>query len=150
LDTRHRVVDQLADGALARLRFEVLPTRLGRHPEDSLSPVFVGILGVGALGLLGNEPAVLLLERVGDVLEEDEAEYDMLVLGRVHGATEGVGHLPELGLVADGRGGVVRLLLVVATCSHRYSAIGWCLMFCRLISSEAEHLRPGWEHWVDD
>ena len=38
-----------------------------------------------------------LLEGIGDVLEEDQPEDDMLVFGGVHGAAQGVGHLPELG-----------------------------------------------------
>jgi hypothetical protein len=50
------------------------PARLGRHPED--------VLGWGprdgALRLLGLELRVLLLEGVGDVLEEDEGEDDVL------------------------------------------------------------------------
>jgi len=50
---------------------------------------------------------VQLLEGVGDVLEEDQVEDDVLVLGGVHAAAQGVGHLPELGFVADiGRGRV--------------------------------------------
>jgi hypothetical protein len=36
------------------------------------------------------EPGVLLLEGVGDVLEEDEAEADVLVLGGVHTAAQRV------------------------------------------------------------
>ena len=32
-----------------------------------------GFLGVGALRLFGDEPGVVLLEGVGDVLEEDES-----------------------------------------------------------------------------
>src|SRR2546422_6131014 len=55
--------------------------------------------------LLGEELVMLLLEGVGDVLEEEQAEHDVLVLGGVHAAAEGVGHLPQLSLVAD-RGAV--------------------------------------------
>src|SRR5574337_1570045 len=77
------------------------PARLRRHPEDAQGAVFVGVLGVGTTDLLGDELGVLLLEGVGDVLKEDEAEYDMLVLGRVHAAAQRVGHLPQLGFVAD-------------------------------------------------
>ena len=69
--------------------------------------VLVRVLGVGALRLFGHEPRVQLLEGVGDVLEEDQAEDDVLVLGGVHAAAQCVGHLPELGFVADvGRGSV--------------------------------------------
>ena len=85
-------------GCLACL--EMTPTRLRRHPEDVLGPVFVGVLRVGSLVLLGLEPGVHLLECVGDVLEEDEPENDVLVLGRIHRAAQSVGHAPQLGLVA--------------------------------------------------
>jgi hypothetical protein len=37
---------------------------------------------------------MLLLESVGDVLEEDQSEHDVLVLGRVHVVAELVGSLP--------------------------------------------------------
>jgi hypothetical protein len=50
---------------------------------------------------------VVLLERVGDVLEEDKAEDDVLVLGRVHVAAEFVRGEPELGFEAEVGGGVV-------------------------------------------
>jgi hypothetical protein len=66
--------------------------------------ILVRVLGVGALRLLRFELGVLFLEGVGDVLEEDEAEDHVLVLGGVHAAAERVGHLPELGFVADGGG----------------------------------------------
>lgn len=52
---------------------------------------------------------MLLLEGVGDVLEEQEAEGGVPRRGRVHIAAQGVGHLPELGFVADGGGGRIRL-----------------------------------------
>jgi hypothetical protein len=63
---------------LASLRLEVLPACLRRYPEDGKGAVFVGVLGVGAGLLLGDEPGVLFLESVGDVLEEDQAEDDVL------------------------------------------------------------------------
>lgn len=83
------------------------PARFGWHPEDVLGPVLVGVFRIGALRLFGLEPGVHFLECVGDVLEEDQAEDDVLVFGRVHAAAQGIGHAPELGLVTDiGRGGV--------------------------------------------
>ena len=57
---------------------------------------------------LGLELGVLLLEGVRDVLEEDQAEDDVLVLGRVHVAAQRVGHLPEAGFVTDGGRGMIR------------------------------------------
>ena len=77
------------------------PARLGRHPEDVERAVLVGVFGVGALRLLGYELGVMLLESVGDVLEKDQAEDNVLVLGGVHAAAQRIGHLPELGFVAD-------------------------------------------------
>jgi hypothetical protein len=71
--------------------------------------VLVRVLGVGALRFLGNEHGVQFLEGVGDVLEEDQAEDDVLVLGGVHAAAQRVGHLPEFGFVADVGGGGVRM-----------------------------------------
>ena len=46
---------------------------------------------------------MFLLEGVRDVLEEDQAKDDVLVLGGVHAATQRVGGLPELLLEADVR-----------------------------------------------
>jgi hypothetical protein len=75
-------------------------------------PVLVRVLGVGAALLVALEPGVLLLERVGDVLEEDEAEDDVLLLARVHVRPEGVRGLPELLLETEVRAGAVPRLLL--------------------------------------
>ena len=79
------------------------PARLARHPEDAHRSVLVRILRVGALVLLAFEADVPLLECVGDVLEEDQAEDDVLVLGCIHRAPQGVGHAPEFGLIPGSR-----------------------------------------------
>ena len=100
LDRGHCIVHEPADDGLLGLGLEMAPARLRRHPEDVLGPVLVGVLRIGTLMLLVLEPGVHLLEGVGDVLEEDEPEDDVLVLGRVHRAAQGVGHAPQLGLVA--------------------------------------------------
>lgn len=53
----------------------------------------------------------MFFESVGDVLEEDQTQDDVFVLGGVHAAAESVGHGPQLGLVADSRtAGRLRLL----------------------------------------
>ena len=65
------------------------------------------IFGVGALRLLRFELGVLGLEGVGDVLEEDQAEDDVLVLGRVHVVAQRVGGRPELGFEAEVGAGVL-------------------------------------------
>ena len=49
----------------------------------------------------------MLLEGVGDVFEEDEAEDDVLVLSRIHVVAELVGGEPELGLEAEVGGGIL-------------------------------------------
>ena len=103
LDGGHRVVDERADGRLRGAGLEGRPAGLLGHPEDIRGPVLVGVLGVGALRLLGLELGVLGLEGIGDVLEEDQAQDDVLVLGRVHVVAQGVGGLPELRLEAEVR-----------------------------------------------
>jgi hypothetical protein len=45
---------------------------------------------------------VALLEGVGDVLEEEQTEADVLVLGGVHVAAQRVGHAPQFGFIGDG------------------------------------------------
>ena len=84
LDRDHRIVDQLADRGLLGVRLEERPARFLRHPEDVQGAVLVRILRIGALVALGLELGVLRLEGVRDVLQEDQAEHDVLVLGRVH------------------------------------------------------------------
>jgi hypothetical protein len=58
--------------------------------------------GVGALDPLRVQAGVHLLEGVGDVFEEDEAQDHVLVFGGVHAAPQSIDHLPELRLVAHG------------------------------------------------
>ena len=82
------------------LGLEVRPSGFLRHPEDARGAVLVGVLGVGALGAVGLELGVLGLERVRDVLQEDQAQDDVLVFGGVHVVPQGVGGLPELRLEA--------------------------------------------------
>ena len=98
----HGRVHGLADGGLARVGLDVGPASIGGHPEDVLGAVLVRVLRVGALVTFGLQLGVGLLEGVGDVLEEDQAQDDVLVLGGVHAAAQGVGHPPQIGLVACG------------------------------------------------
>ena len=83
------------NSGLRRARFQVRPTCFLRHPEDIYGAVLVGVFGVGALCFLRFEFGVLRLEGIGDVLEEDQAENNMLVLRRVHIVTQRVGRRPE-------------------------------------------------------
>ena len=83
LDRRHRLIDGQADGRLLRLRLELFPTGFRRDPEDVLGDVLVPILR-GLFPQLGEYRRVALLEGVGDVLQEDQPEYDVLVLCGIH------------------------------------------------------------------
>ena len=89
-------------GCLA-LAWRWRPAGIGGHPEDVLGFVFVGVFGVGpgVVALAGEELGAVFLEGVGDVFEEDEAEDDVLVFGRVHVGAELIGGEPELLLEAD-------------------------------------------------
>src|SRR5665647_2777821 len=103
LDVFHRAGDRLANGWLTGPLLEVHPASAPRDPEDVGGAVFVDVFGVGAVSLLGDQARVVLLERVRDVLEEDQAEDHMLVLAGVHVAAERVCRLPELGLEGEVR-----------------------------------------------
>jgi len=113
LDGQHGVINDLSDGRLLGTVLQQRPARLPGHPETVHGAVLVGILGIGALGAFGLETGVLLLESVGDVLQEDQPQDDVFVLGRVHVRAQRVGGAPQLGLESQ-VGTVVRL-------SHRTS-----------------------------
>ena len=95
LDGGHGVVHCPPYGGLARLGLQLRPPGLWRHPEDVLGDVLVPVLG-GFFTPFGEHLGVALLEGIGDVLEEDEAEDDVLVLGGVHAAPQGVRHAPQI------------------------------------------------------
>ena len=105
----HGVVDELADGGELRIGLEEGPAGLFRDPEDIGGEVLVLVLGIGpgVFALSGDELGMVLLEAVGDVLQKDEAEDDVLVLGRVHVVAELIGGEPQFPLEADIGGGVL-------------------------------------------
>jgi hypothetical protein len=108
-----------ADGGLPGLRFQELPTRLEWYPKNVAGAVLVRVLdqsrnGIGAIPCARREEilipgivhraakiGVMLFEGIGDVVEEDEAKDNMLVLGGVHATAQRIGHAPHFGLVAD-------------------------------------------------
>ncbi len=75
------------------------------------------MLGVGAfvVALAGEELVVQFGEGVGDVLEKDEAEHDVLVFRSVEVIAELVGRGPERGLEPEVGGGVFRRGGLLAT-----------------------------------
>ena len=79
---------------------QMRPPRLGRHPEDVCGEVFLRVLGIGELHAL--KLGVLSLERLGDVLQEDQAQRDMLVFRRLQIAAQLVSRLEQVGLKAQG------------------------------------------------
>ena len=62
---------------------------------------------------------MLFLERIRDVFEENETQYDVFIFRGVHAAAQRVGHLPELGFVADGGTVVRRRIRFVLRLGHR-------------------------------
>jgi CheY-like chemotaxis protein len=108
LDRDHRVIDDLADGGLLGAVLKVSPTCGGRHPENVYGFIFVGIFCVrtSIFPLPFDKLCVVLFKGVGDVLQEDEAEDNVLVLCSIHVAAEFVGSEPEFGFEAD-IGGIV-------------------------------------------
>ena len=69
------------------------------HPKDTFRRVFVAVFGVGAWTLI-EDFRMALGEAVRDVLQEDEAQHDMLVVGGVQVAAQLVGGGPEFGFEA--------------------------------------------------
>ena len=57
----------------------------------------------------GEVLGMLLLEGVGDVLEEDLSQEDVLVLSGVHTTAQRIRRLPKLGFVAYGSAAVACL-----------------------------------------
>ena len=119
LDGEHGVIDKLADGGLLCIRLQVDPTSLRWNPEDVIFAVLVAILdNITAFGLIlhvvlarrigseENELIVAFGEGIGDVLQEDEAEHDVFVLGGVHVAAQLVRCGPQ-GLLESQAGAVV-------------------------------------------
>ena len=103
----HGVVNELADGGELGIGLKEGPAGLFRNPEDIGGEVLVLVLGIGPseLALSRDELGMVLLEAVGDVLQEDETEDDVLVLGRVHVVAELIGGEPQLRFEAEiGRG----------------------------------------------
>ena len=97
-DGIHRCIDMAADVGLLGFHQQERPARLGRDEEDVLGSVFVLVLGIGssivAFALL--KPSVHLLERVGDVFQEDQPEHYMLVFCSVDILAQLAGGFPEL------------------------------------------------------
>ena len=107
LEGNHGVVDVLTDGGELGIGLEEGPACLFRDPEDIGGEILVFVLGIGAgvVALTGDELGMVLFETVGDVLQEDKAEDDVLVLGRVHVVAKLVSGEPQFPLKADiGRG----------------------------------------------
>ena len=95
----HRVVDQLADGRLLGVGLQMRPARLLGHPEHVLGEILVRVFGGG--GVFRQQRGALRLEGIGDVLEEDQAEGDVLVVGRLQVLAQLVGGEEQLRLEAE-------------------------------------------------
>ena len=80
------------------------PQRASRGTQKMLTARYSsGSSGSAPGSCFAFQAGVPLLECVGDVLEEDQAEDDVLVLGCIHRAPQGVGHAPEFGLIPGSR-----------------------------------------------
>jgi hypothetical protein len=87
---------------LLRLVLNITPACLRWHPENILGGILVAVLDQG-LGFLARDALRLQFvgdflaasfERVGNVLQKNQTENDMLVLCGVDGAAEFIGRLP--------------------------------------------------------
>ena len=107
-DEIERAVELDAQVGLGAQREQRVPARLARHPEDVLGAVLVAVLeDLLTLGVIVGEPLRVRVagegvelpaprgEPVGDVLQEDQAQSEMLVLRRLHAAAQRVGRVKE-------------------------------------------------------
>ena len=94
LDVGEGGVDFYRDVALLGMLLDVGPAPGFRQVEDILHGVELHHVEVVLLAL-GHELGPSLLELVGDELEEDQREDDVLVLRRLDGAAKLVGGVPE-------------------------------------------------------
>jgi hypothetical protein len=109
-------VDEGSNVGAGGLVLQVGPAGLGRHPEDALGGVFIprfeqafDLLGLHpGFGQLGLQLVAAGLEAVGDVLEEEQAEDHVLVLGGIHLPAERIGGFPERVGVGEVGGRVAR------------------------------------------
>ena len=121
LDGDHRVVDERADGRAAARS----PCRCDQRASGGTQKMLAARYSSGSSGsapcaFCASSSACLRLEGVGDVLEEDQAEDDVLVLGRVHVVAQRVGRLPEPRFEAE----LSRAVLCVLVCScHEMVAV---------------------------
>ena len=147
-DRVHGVVDQLADARALGLGRQVIPAGAFGDPEDAFARVLVDVVeellragtrARSSASELGADLVAALGERVGDVLEEDQAEHEVLVLGGVHRAAELVGRPPEHG-VQLGRGlGARQRRLVVLLPRWHYSS---CPLSSLLVRVSVPSMRP--------
>jgi hypothetical protein len=144
LDGVHGVVEGLADGGLLGLALEVGPARCW-GTQNTFSAVYSSrssrarrarprapgflMYSEGVWGRRASDRTLAaLLEGVGDVLEEDQPEHDVLVLGRVHVVAQHVGRRPQLVFEAERAGLVVvvprhqRVSIVIRRFSSRQDA----------------------------
>jgi len=108
LDEVERAVELDAQVGLGAQREQRVPARLARHPEDVLGAVLVAVLeDLLTLGVIVGEPLRVRVagERlelsatrgvpVGDVLQEDQAQREVLVLRRLDAAAQRDGGVEE-------------------------------------------------------
>src|SRR5438132_5145640 len=99
----HRIIDEPGDVGLFGLILNVAPPSLWRHPENIFSRVLITTLqqpiGFPSFDTVSFQLLSKLvtprLERVADVIQENEPQDDMLVFGSVAIAAQLIDSLPE-------------------------------------------------------
>ncbi len=111
-DGAHCVIDQRTNGRQLGVGLQVRPARILWHPEHVVGKVLV--LVFGRLRIFGQQRLVPGLEGIGDVLQEDQPERDVLVVAWLHVAAQLVGGLEHIGLEAESSS--VAVLVGVVLC----------------------------------
>ncbi len=84
-----------ADSGLLGVRDQMWPARFGGNEEDILRLILVLVFRVSSdqIAFTDFEPAMEFFEHIGNVFEEHQSEYDMLVFRRVDVFAQFIGGL---------------------------------------------------------
>ena len=95
-DGIHCIVDVFADLRTLSHRNQMRPTRIGWHIENILGCILIAVFGVCTIRLLFHELCVQLFKRNGNVSQENQSQYNMLIFSRINIFAQFVSRFPKL------------------------------------------------------
>src|SRR5690606_14606168 len=98
LDGAHGIVNQRADLGALGVSLQVRPAAFFGYPENVVGETFVLVLG--GFGAFCQQLCMASFEGIGNVLEKDQAQGDVLVVAGLHAAAQFVGGFEQFGFKA--------------------------------------------------